>query len=29
MTEVRPVAELVKSLVQETAEALSRLDTLR
>jgi NAD(P)H-dependent flavin oxidoreductase YrpB (nitropropane dioxygenase family) len=29
MTEVRPVAELVKSLVQEAAEALSRLDTLR
>ena len=29
MNEVRPVAELVKSLVQETAEALGRLDTLR
>jgi NAD(P)H-dependent flavin oxidoreductase YrpB (nitropropane dioxygenase family) len=29
MTEVRPVAELVKSLMQETAEALNRLDTLR
>ena len=29
MTEVRPVAELVKALVQETDEALNRLDTLR
>jgi NAD(P)H-dependent flavin oxidoreductase YrpB (nitropropane dioxygenase family) len=29
MTEVRPVAELVKALVQETGEALNRLDTLR
>jgi NAD(P)H-dependent flavin oxidoreductase YrpB (nitropropane dioxygenase family) len=29
MTEVRPVSELVKSLMQETAEALNRLDTLR
>ena len=28
MTEVRPVAELVKTLMQETAEALSRLDTI-
>jgi hypothetical protein len=29
MSEVRPVAELVKALVQETAEAFDRLDTMR
>jgi NAD(P)H-dependent flavin oxidoreductase YrpB (nitropropane dioxygenase family) len=29
MSEVRPVADLVKELVQETAEALSRLDQMR
>jgi hypothetical protein len=29
MTEVRPVAELVKELVQETADALGRLDQMR
>ncbi len=29
MSEVRPVADLVKALVQETAEALGRLDQMR
>jgi hypothetical protein len=29
MSEVRPVADLVKALVQETADALGRLDQMR